>query len=65
MTYCVTVGSKVTYDVHVNAESFDEAAKTTLEQVNDIDNQICAAARGIVPEGVLADSINTVEAIYA
>ena len=68
MLYGVTVATTVSYDVQVEAESFNHAAEKAVDYVKniqDIHGKICDAARSIVPDGVLADERATVELIYA
>ncbi|MGC4098598.1 MAG: hypothetical protein QM706_15915 [Nitrospira sp.] len=65
MTYSAIVGTRVSYRVEVEAESFSEAAEKALEYVNaHIESGLCTAARSLVPDGI-NDSTSTVEIIEA
>ena len=64
-SYDVIVGTRVSYRVEVEAESFNQAEEKALHYVTQgIQGQVCDAARSLVPEG-LNDSSSTVEIICA
>ncbi len=66
MLFGVNVVTKVSYNVEVEAESFDQAEVKALEYVKNDEGvhiKICEAAGALVPDRLLADTGVSVDLI--
>lgn len=67
-SYDVIVGTKISYRVEVEAESFDQAAEKALDYVKknaDIEGKLIEVTRNLMPGEMFNDIGSTVEIICA
>ncbi len=64
MQFQVTVQTKLSYDITVNAPSFQEAAAMAAEAAVKIDSEIIEVSRPLVPDEYFTDTESEVIGIW-